>query len=309
MPRLLIAIAVVIGLALPALMPMRTAAVEPIDLRDVKRGSTSPDDPDPPSVADLLRDRTPRPTPTTTPTPTPIPTPPGYDISYPQCGSPYPEAFTFAIIGVNGGRVYSENPCFGPGDDPSQLEWAGRDTHLYANTGNPGPELSSYWPHGQREPRECNTADAPGADTADCSYVYGWNAAEHAYETALQAYIDLEWTDEDADRLPGDPAWWLDVEDANSWRDDRSLNVAALEGAVDYLESMGPAEVGFYSTPRLWNRITGGTDAFAELPAWHAGARNLEDAKDRCDGPAFTGGELRMVQWIEDGFDANHVCP
>ncbi|MCA1570325.1 MAG: hypothetical protein LC798_08420 [Chloroflexi bacterium] len=234
-------------------------------------------------------------------------TPPGFDISYPQCGEPYPEAFSFAIVGVNGGRVYSENPCFGPGDQPSQLRWAGPEAELYANTGNPGPELSRYWPHGQTEPRSCNTLDALGADTIDCAYVYGWNAAEHAYATALGAFVELGWTDADADRLSDDPTWWLDVEDANSWRADRSRNVAALEGAVAYLESKG-AEVGFYSTSRLWNRITGGTDVFADHPAWHAGARDQEDAMDRCDDDAFTGGELRMVQWVEDGFDANYRC-
>ena len=319
----LIAAALVAALGLPALDPVSTAAIEPIDLREVERVPTSPNDSDPPSVVDLLRDLpssprptpepsptptpTPRPSETPAPTPNPMPTPPGYDISYPQCGSPYPEAYSFAIIGVNGGRVYSENPCFGPGDDESQLAWAGRDAQIYANTGNPGPELSRYWPHGQTEPRVCDTDDVPGADTLDCAYVYGWNAAEHSYATALEAFIDLEWTDDDADRLPDDPMWWLDVEDANSWRGDRRLNVAALEGAVAYLESMD-AEVGFYSTPRLWNRITGGTDAFEDLPAWHAGARDADDARDRCDEPAFTGGELRMVQWIEDGFDANYLC-
>lgn len=298
LPATLIA-AIVVALVLPALVPMTVAAVEPTDLLEVERRLTPQNDPDPPSAT----------TPTPAPTPTPTPTPPGYDISYPQCGEPYPEAFSFAIIGVNGGRVHSENPCFGPGADESQLQWAGPDAQLYANTGNPGPEISSYWPHGQTEPRSCDTADAPGADSIDCAYDYGWNAAEHAYATALAAFIDLDWADTDADRLPDDPAWWLDVEDANSWRGDRRLNVAALEGAVDYLESMDAAEVGFYSTPRLWNRITGGTDAFAELPSWHAGARDLEDARNRCDRPAFTGGELRMVQWIENGFDANYRCP
>ncbi|MBA3586938.1 MAG: hypothetical protein H0W41_04780 [Chloroflexi bacterium] len=311
-----------------AATPLTAAAVEPIDMRDehVRPQPSS----DPEAVARLLRkvslsssrrsaprptpapDRTAGPTrtprPTQRPTPTPSPTPPGYDISYPQCGSAYPDTFSFAIVGVNGGRVYSENPCLGPSGDPSQLRWAGRDAELYANTGNPGPDISSYWPHGQTEPRACDTDDLPGADTPDCAYVYGWNAAEHAYVAALDAYIDLDWTDADAERIPDDPTWWLDVEDANSWRNDRSLNVAALQGAADYLESVG-AEVGFYSTPRLWNRVTGGTEAFASHPSWHAGARNEADAKRRCSDVAFTGGDLRMVQWIEDGLDANYRCP
>ena len=72
---------------------------------------------------------------------------------------------------------------------------------------------------------------------------------------------------------------------------------------------MDVAEVGFYSTPLLWWRVTGGTDDFADYPAWHAGARNRADAEDRCDRDAFTGGELRMVQWVEDGLDRNVRCP
>ena len=250
------------------------------------------------------------PTPTPTPTPTPPPDPIGYDISYPQCGDDYPGSFDFAIVGVNGGRVYDINPCFGPdGSHASQLEWAGQDAELYLNTGNPGPRLSRYWPAGDDEPRECETPENPRLDSEQCAFNYGWNATDHAYEAALAAYIDLGWLDDDAERLPDDVTVWLDVEEANSWRRDRALNVAALEGAVAYLESMGTTRVGFYSTPRLWDRITGGTDAFADHPAWHAGARDRADAGRRCaEERAFTGGELAMVQWVEDDLDHNIRC-
>lgn len=258
---------------------------------------------------------TPRPAPSTTPAPTRPPTPApadpevGYDISYPQCGEEYPESFAFAVVGVNGGRVFSPNPCFGPdGDGPSQLEWAGPDADLYFNTGNPGPRISRYWPSGQDEPRKCD-GRASDRDSVDCSYVYGWNAAAFAYGQALDAFIEVGWAEEDADRLPGEPTIWLDVEPANSWRRDRDRNIAALEGAVAYLESMEVDRIGFYSTPRLWDRITGGTDRFAEHPAWHAGARDLQDAERRCeDEQGFTGGELVMVQWVEDGLDHNIRC-
>lgn len=250
------------------------------------------------------------PTRSAAPTPTPDRDPVGYDISYPQCGDEYPDAFDFAIVGVNGGRVYDINPCFGTdGRDASQLEWAGRDAELYFNTGNPGPQVSRYWPDGDDEPRECETGVNPGRDTYECAFNYGWNAAEHAYEAALAAYVDLGWVDADDERLPGEVTIWLDVEEANSWRGDHALNVAALEGAVAYLESTDTQRVGFYSTPRLWGRITGGTDAFADHPAWHAGARDRADAERRCgEEQGFTGGELAMVQWIEDGLDHNVRC-
>ncbi|HSK93831.1 MAG TPA: hypothetical protein VLA76_07220 [Candidatus Angelobacter sp.] len=253
----------------------------------------------------------PSPRPTPTPTPTPAPTPAndgiGYDISYPQCGDAWPESFAFAIVGVNGGRVHNLNPCFGPSAETSQLEWAGRDAQLYFNTGNPGPRISRYWPTGQDDPRTCDQSS--DADSADCSFLYGWNAAEFAHGAALEAYIDLGWLDPEADRLPADTMIWLDVEPANSWRRDRSLNVASLEGAVAYLESVGAERIGFYSTPRLWNRITGGTDRFAGYPAWHAGARDRADAERRCaEERSFTGGPLEMVQWVENGLDHNVRC-
>ena len=96
----------------------------------------------------------------------------GYDISYPQCGGAFPSNPAFGIVGVNGGKVFSVNPCLA-----SQIAWAGGATgQLYANTGNPGPALSSFWPSGQTSPRSCDPANL---DTADCAYDYGFNAAQH----------------------------------------------------------------------------------------------------------------------------------
>ena len=233
---------------------------------------------------------------------------PGYDISYPQCGDPFPAPFDFVIVGVNGGRVYSANPCLGDGFGPSQLAWAGRDAALYANTGNPGPELSSYWPHGQTTPRACDTDANPGDDTLECAYDYGWNAAADSYRIAVEAYISLGWAEPGATRTPVANDWWLDVEIANSWRDDPELNVAALKGAVDYLDSVGARSVGFYSAPHMWRDIVGDTTAFDGLPSWHAGARTLRGARANCDDPSITGGELALTQYLDGGFDANHVC-
>lgn len=256
---------------------------------------------------------TPTPTPTSTSTPSPVPTPAveyGLDVSWPQCDLTLPDAFAFAVVGVNGGRVYSANPCLARADGSGQLEWAGRDVQLYANTGNPGPRLSQFWPDGQRNPRECR-GDGPfsAADTPDCAYLYGWNAAADSYRIALDAFIAAGWAEPEADALPWATTWWLDVETANSWRFDQRLNVATLEGARDYLTSRQVAEVGFYSTPRMWSRLTGDTDAFSDNPAWHAGASDREDARRRCEaGEAFTGGELRMVQWVEAGLDHNLAC-
>ncbi len=267
---------------------------------------------DPADLFELEPTPAPRPSAEAQPPARPIPTPPpppppqstdavGIDASWPQCNDELPESFGFAIVGVNHGRTYSENQCLA-----AQLEWAGPDADLYLNTGNPGPDHSRFWPRGASEPISCGRRDD---DTHQCAYVYGWQAAADGYARVLAAHVSLGWADADDDHVARDVTWWLDVETANSWRSDRSLNVAALHGAVDFLESMEGAEVGFYSTPLLWWRVTHGTDDFADYPAWHAGAHSRADAEERCDRDGFTGGELVMVQWIEDGLDRNVRCP
>jgi hypothetical protein len=267
---------------------------------------------DPADLFELEPTPSPRPTteaPSTRPIPAPTRTtippraanPVGIDVSWPQCNDELLDSFGFAIVGVNHGRTYSENTCL-----TAQLEWAGPGADLYLNTANPGPDHSRFWPAGQADPITCHQDDD---DSHQCAYVYGWNAAADGYDRVLAAHVSLGWADAIDDRVAGGATWWLDVETANSWRHDRTLNVAALHGAVDFLESMDVDEVGFYSTPLLWWRVTHGTDDFADYPAWHAGARSRADAEERCDSDAFTGGELRMVQWVEDGLDRNIRCP
>jgi hypothetical protein len=233
----------------------------------------------------------------------------GYDISYPQCGGPFPANPAFGIVGVNRGIVFSPNPCLGAGNGPSELAWAGGvQAQLYANTGNPGPALSSHWPNGQTFPRECNTALSPGSDTANCAYDYGWNAAADSYRTAVNAYISLGLAPPGATSTPAPNVWWLDVETANSWRSDVSLNVAALQGAVAYLQSAGVASIGFYSTQYQWNQITGGTLVFADHWSWVAGATTARQARNNCGGTAFTGGVIALAQYFARGFDADLRC-
>jgi hypothetical protein len=173
---------------------------------------------------------------------------------------------------------------------------------LYANTGNPGPTLSSFWPKGQTSPRFC---DAVNSDTADCAYDYGWNSAQHSFQTAQSAYAMLQ--------LAASPAatrWWLDVETSNSWRSRarRALNVAALHGEVDALRNLGVNRLGFYSSHYQWTKITGGSTAFAAYPSWLAGGRTLKGARQLCTRPAFTGGATVMAQYFAAGFDADLPC-
>ena len=233
----------------------------------------------------------------------------GYDISYPQCGGQFPANPAFGIVGVNRGIVFSPNPCLGAGSGQSQLAWAGGvQAQLYANTGNPGPALSTHWPNGQTTPRECNTAASPGSDTANCAYDYGWNAAADSYRTAVRAYTSLGLAPQGSTSTPKANVWWLDVETGNSWRSDVSLNVAALQGAVAYLESAGAADIGFYSTQRQWDQITGGTSVFDGNPGWVAGASTARGARSACGANSFTGDVVALAQYFARGFDADLRC-
>ncbi|MEP6680827.1 MAG: hypothetical protein ABJB65_05050 [Chloroflexota bacterium] len=223
-----------------------------------------------------------------------------YDISYPQCDVRYPRDPAFGIVGVNGGIVFSPNRCLA-----SQIVWAGAGAQLYANTANPGPQLSTHWPTGQTTPRTCSAGDP---DTRDCAYDYGWNAAADSYRTAVDAYVALGQALAGATRTPAAKTWWLDVETGNSWRNDSARNVAVLQGAVAYLRSVEVAGVGFYSTGYQWGQITGGSQAFAVHASWVAGAQTLRTAKRFCSGSGFTGGPIVLTQYIASGFDADYRC-
>ena len=233
----------------------------------------------------------------------------GYDISYPQCGGPFPGNVAFGIVGVNKGIVFSPSPCLGTGDGPSELTWAGGvNAQLYANTGNPGPVLSTHWPTTQTSPDDCSAGVSQGFDTLECAYDYGWNAAGDSYKTAVNAYISLGMAPKGATSTPAANVWWLDVETSNSWRTDVTLNVKALGGAVAYLQSVSHAGIGFYSTQYQWNQITGGTATFASYPSWVAGATTARQAAGKCGGSGFTGGRVALAQYFAKGFDADLRC-
>ena len=220
----------------------------------------------------------------------------GYDISWPQCGGPYPADPAFGIVGVNKGIVFSPNPCLA-----SEISWAGGTrAGLYANTANPGPALSTHWPVGQKSPRICDPANT---DTGDCAYDYGYNAAADSFTNAVNAFAALGLAES-----PSASAWWLDVETSNSWRSDVPLNIEALSGAVGYLASAGVADIGFYSTQYQWNVITGGTAQFAAHQSWVPGAADSQDAAARCGMIGFTGGSVALAQYITGGFDADISC-
>jgi hypothetical protein len=232
----------------------------------------------------------------------------GYDISYPQCGRGFPPQLAFSVLGVNGGKPYRANPCLGAGSAPSELLWGGQTSQFYANTGDPGPKRSSHWPSGQASPKPCNTAANPGSGTAECHYDYGWNAAADSYRNAVDAFVSLGLAPPGATRTPAATVWWLDVESANTWTGNGTLNAQALRGGADYLAAVGAARVGFYSSPLQWRSITGGATRLYGYESWVAGFGTLAGAQAKCAGSGFTGGGVRLTQYADAGFDADYDC-
>ncbi|HTJ76128.1 MAG TPA: hypothetical protein VL337_12280 [Acidimicrobiales bacterium] len=214
----------------------------------------------------------------------------GYDVSYPQCAVELPADAAFGIVGVSDGAAYGENPCLA-----SQYGWAAQATArpgFYMNTGNPGPAARrASWYDPTSPPMACG----PDAE-AGCAYDYGYNDARRAYDYATSQ----------VGRRPVQRAtWWLDVETANSWSADTALNLAAIEGAVDFL-SARVAGVGIYSTGYQWAVITGGA-WLPWLPNWVAGAGDPDSAAALCRA-SFTGGPVELVQYGLGGLDADYAC-
>jgi len=248
----------------------------------------------------------------------------GHDISHPQCTAKTapPKGGAFGIVGVNGGRAFTANPCL-----EEHWKWADGLAHaggVYLNTGNPGHTSTYYWTKsGKKDPALC--VRAKSASDPGCAYNYGWHAAEAATKVAVAAGVSKNRT------------WWLDVETTNSWEGTATANAADIQGAYDYLRYQAKVkEVGIYSTAYQWAQITGGyhrsnaasyekawsryfepkRDLWA-APLWQAGVEKqvrdgtettgLEVAKERC-GISFTGAAVRFGQFVVDGLDHNLVC-
>lgn len=239
----------------------------------------------------------------------------GHDVSWPQCSrmNTVPVDGAFKIVGVTGGLLYSTNSCL-----EAQLTWAGVDAELYLNTGNPGPNLSSRYTSGSYGGKTCYTSNK---NSAACAFVYGYRGAADAYARAKTAFTNLGLSN------LNDRTWWLDVERVNSWRgldnnlpsdsfltatQAQSLNVANLQGAVYYLESVVKVKrLGFYSVTSHWNAITGGTTAFSDHETWMAVGQDGEQAAiNEClTTTGFTGAPETRVQYIDTALDLDVNVP
>lgn len=202
----------------------------------------------------------------------------GYDVSYPQCGYSVPvPPIDFLIIGVNGGRALTQNPCFG-----SQLQWARRTAapSVYLNSNaapvtytNPACRDTDYW---------C------------ASYYYGREAASYALSAANVSGADML-------------SYWLDVETGNYWTGDTVANSRVIQGMIEVLQLAGK-QVGIYSTSYQFGRIAGSYQP--NLPVWAPiPGTTRETAGQVCrSAPSFGGGTMVMVQ-VTNYYDENFTCP
>lgn len=208
----------------------------------------------------------------------------GYDVSYPN-GTALPTgSYAFGIVGVTGGRAFTNNSYLA-----GQFVWAksgtGAAPSLYMNLNAPVGSTAS---EGQSGPygSKCKRSAACFAEN------YGWNSAEAAatYATSKGASSSM---------------WWLDIETSNSWSRKTTVNRNVITGAMAYLQSLG-ATVGIYSTASMWNKITGSWNSLG-APVWLAGGP-ISNQNNYCASTSFTGGAVSLVQNPSNNFDADYAC-
>ncbi|HEX6547139.1 MAG TPA: hypothetical protein VF134_00160 [Candidatus Dormibacteraeota bacterium] len=204
----------------------------------------------------------------------------GYDVSYPQCGVTV--TGTFGVIGVNGGRPFSQNPCL-----------AGE----YATSSSGGAYLNTGYArtYAKRITTDCQTRSAGyvGSSAQQQAYAIGCSEAQYSESyTAGQGVVP--------------PVWWLDVETANSWSTSNlTLNQATIQGLADTLEGTG-AWVGVYSTGSQWGQIAGAGWTPAGISAtWVAGA-SASTAAGYCSR-SFTTAPVWLVQYVAT-YDQDYAC-
>ena len=214
----------------------------------------------------------------------------GYDISYPQCGGPYPTD-AFGIVGVNGGYPFVHyNPCLA--DEYSHTTNAA----LYINTGY-DPIYTQV--DGRHSTVECVTQSATveGTSPQKAAWAVGCSEASRSIAYATSQGVTSP------------SSWWLDVETSNSWSStDLSLNQYAIQGIVDTLLRQSPAAVGVYSTAYQWRTIVGELPVLGVLADWVAtGSTSPRRAHAYC-GIGFSGRPVWFVQYLHAGFDTIYTC-
>lgn len=211
----------------------------------------------------------------------------GMDISWPQCQTGIPSLSagqTFTIIGATGGRAFTPNTCFA-----SEYRWATahRQTpSFYMNLNYPSPTTAA---RGQAGP----SGNCKPADAACQAFNYGYNAGQDALAYAQSVGASS-------------PGWWLDVETANSWSSNTSLNAQVIRGAIRFFQDHNLA-VGIYSVAFMWRDIAG---SFSPgLPIWVAQTNTNIPTLAYCSPRyGFGVGLTLLVQSWNGRYDVNYGC-
>ncbi len=207
----------------------------------------------------------------------------GNDISYPQCStSSYPQN-SFGIVGVTGGRAFTDNSCLA-----KEFAWAkalSTTASLYMNLNSP---IGSTASKGMTGPY----GNCKKTDKLCQAENYGYNAAQDAYTYAQQQGANSS-------------QWWLDIETGNSWSSSSTLNQGTINGATKFFSDRS-INLGIYSTQSMWNSITGGYHN--ALPAWIA-TTSTTPATYCSSSYSFTGGQMYLVQYSSgSSFDTDYAC-
>jgi hypothetical protein len=211
----------------------------------------------------------------------------GLDASYPQCpGRDRPPARPgFAVVGANGGRGFTTNPCLA-------RQWrTWRPLGLYMNSGFRRDDAA---PVGADCRRLGDRLAAPPADRD----AYALGCAESTWTLRGLAALGV-----------GPPrTWWIDVESANSW-DERDLtrNRFALQGQIDQLAGRGYT-VGVYASFEDWRAIAGDWSPARVAADWVA----RRPPATACAEPGFSRHPVWLVQedatWPGSGYDSDWAC-
>lgn len=212
----------------------------------------------------------------------------GYDASFPQYrAGKRPKGAHFSVVGVDGGKVFTTNPCLG-----TLWREGTKPRSLYVNSGYLAANRGRVTPGCRALSRELDV----GAGWRE-AYALGCAATVHSMRALRDA------------RIATPRMWWLDVELANSWSEhDVSLNRYELQGQIDQLTATGQP-VGVYSTTKDWQAITGGWAPSGIDADWVAGV----PVASACATTGFTGDIVWLAQeaalWPHpSGYDSDWAC-
>ncbi len=216
----------------------------------------------------------------------------GYDYSYVQCGKAAPR-LSFGIVGVNAGYPFTYyNSCLAT---EYRTATRTRNAALYVNTGY-DPTYTKV--DGVHSTQDCvnRSVAIGGSPPQQAAWAVGCSEAQRdlAYFATVQS-------------ATSPAAWWLDVELANSWSSDQSLNVYTLRGLIETLRGATSAPLGVYSTLYQWGVITGGYQAPVDGNWVATGTTSLKKARAFCTGNSFTGAPVWLVQYVAT-YDHDYAC-